>query len=188
MATASKAALREQLLAARNGVADAVRASEAGMLNEHLEPAVSSGSTVCAYVPVGTEPGSVQLLDMLLRRAGGCCCRLRARPVTALRCRCGGANTGQANSSAVGGDCSSRPSPGCPSRPLPRPAWWWSRRWQSTVGGSGWAEAAASTTLTGRPRPSARLIAMVRDDELIDELPAEPHDVAMTHVVTRGMG
>ena len=25
---------------------------------------------------------------------------------------------------------------------------------------------------------------MVRDDELVDELPAEPHDVAMTHVIT----
>src|SRR5271155_2421172 len=38
-------------------------------------------------------------------------------------------------------------------------------------------------SLAGRD-PRARLIAMVRDDELIDELPAEPHDVAMTHVVT----
>src|ERR1700761_1022477 len=70
MPTATKAALREQLLAARGGVADAVRAAEALMLNEHLEPVVSGGSTVCAYVPVGTEPGSIELLDMLLRRSG----------------------------------------------------------------------------------------------------------------------
>ncbi len=40
------------------------------MLSEHLEPVVSSGSTVCAYVPVGTEPGSTEMLDMLLRRSG----------------------------------------------------------------------------------------------------------------------
>lgn len=31
---------------------------------------MASDSTVCAYVPVGTEPGSIELLDMLLRRAG----------------------------------------------------------------------------------------------------------------------
>src|ERR1700722_8163202 len=70
MATASKAALRERLLAARDRVADTVRADEARMLCEYLEPTVSSGSTVCAYVPVGSEPGSLQMLDMLLRRAG----------------------------------------------------------------------------------------------------------------------
>ena len=36
--------------------------------------------------------------------------------------------------------------------------------------------------------PQARLIAMVRDDELLDELPAEPHDVPMTHALTPGSG
>src|ERR1700741_5615655 len=70
MATASKAALRERLLAARRGVADDVRAAEARMLIERLELVVSSDTTVCAYVPVGTEPGSIEMLDMLLRRSG----------------------------------------------------------------------------------------------------------------------
>jgi 5-formyltetrahydrofolate cyclo-ligase len=32
--------------------------------------------------------------------------------------------------------------------------------------------------------PSARLVAVVRDDELVDRLPAEPHDVRMTHALT----
>ena len=32
--------------------------------------------------------------------------------------------------------------------------------------------------------PAARLVAVVRDDELVDELPAEPHDVPMTHALT----
>ncbi|EUA57685.1 5-formyltetrahydrofolate cyclo-ligase family protein [Mycobacterium intracellulare 1956] len=73
MATTGKAALREQLLAARRRVADDVRAAEADLLREKLEAPesiVASDSTVCAYVPVGTEPGSIELLDMLLRRAG----------------------------------------------------------------------------------------------------------------------
>src|ERR1700733_6216658 len=72
MATTDKAALREQLIAARGRVAEDVRAAEARMLREQLEALeniVSSDSTVCAYVPVGTEPGSVEMLDMLLRRS-----------------------------------------------------------------------------------------------------------------------
>ncbi|RAV14917.1 5-formyltetrahydrofolate cyclo-ligase, partial [Mycobacterium colombiense] len=73
MATTGKAALRDQLLAARRRVADDVRAIEARQLCERLETLesiVTSGSTVCAYVPVGTEPGSAAMLDTLLRRTG----------------------------------------------------------------------------------------------------------------------
>ena len=36
--------------------------------------------------------------------------------------------------------------------------------------------------------PSALLIAVVRDDELVDRLPDEPHDVPMTHALTPGFG
>src|ERR1700752_1585411 len=36
--------------------------------------------------------------------------------------------------------------------------------------------------------PAARLIAVVRDEELVDELPVEPHDVTMTHALTPGYG
>jgi 5-formyltetrahydrofolate cyclo-ligase len=36
--------------------------------------------------------------------------------------------------------------------------------------------------------PAARLIAVVRDDELVDALPAEPHDVPMTHALTPSSG
>ena len=57
MATTAKTALRERLLAARRSVTSDVRANEARSLTEHLEAVVSIGSTVCAYVPVGVEPG-----------------------------------------------------------------------------------------------------------------------------------
>jgi 5-formyltetrahydrofolate cyclo-ligase len=36
--------------------------------------------------------------------------------------------------------------------------------------------------------PSARLVAVVRDDELVTVLPAEPHDVPMTHALTPRRG
>ena len=54
----TKAQRRKALLAARRAVTDAVRAAEAQQLCEHLTEVVTAGDTVCAYVPVGAEPGS----------------------------------------------------------------------------------------------------------------------------------
>src|ERR1700744_4656978 len=70
MAPPSKTALQGRLRAARRRLVDDVRPAEARMLSDHLESVASGAGTVCAYVPVGTEPGSVELLDTLLRRAG----------------------------------------------------------------------------------------------------------------------
>ena len=39
--------------------------------------------------------------------------------------------------------------------------------------------------LAGR---AALLVAVVRDDEIVDHLPSEPHDVPMTHALTPGRG
>ncbi|HXO57559.1 MAG TPA: 5-formyltetrahydrofolate cyclo-ligase, partial [Mycobacterium sp.] len=69
MATAGKAALRERLLAARRSVSEDAHAAEARSLADHVNAFVNSGGTVCAYVPVGAEPGSIQMLDALLRQA-----------------------------------------------------------------------------------------------------------------------
>jgi 5-formyltetrahydrofolate cyclo-ligase len=189
MAPASKAALRKQLLAARSGVADAVRASEARMLTEHLEPAVSSGSTVCAYVPVGTEPGSVELLDMLLRRAGRVLLPIAhtADDGVPLQLRWGPYRPGELVRGRWG--LLEPADPWLPSSTLAEaalvvvPALAVDRQGVRLGRGRGFYDRA----LAGRD-PRARLIAMVRDDELVDELPAEPHDVAMTHVVTPGHG
>ena len=40
----------------------------------------------------------------------------------------------------------------------------------------------------GLRNPDARLIAVVRDEELLDEVPHEPHDVPVTHALTPGHG
>jgi 5-formyltetrahydrofolate cyclo-ligase len=42
-------------------------------------------------------------------------------------------------------------------------------------------------SLVGRD-PHADLVAVVRDEELVDELPCESHDVPMTHALTPGRG
>jgi 5-formyltetrahydrofolate cyclo-ligase len=188
MPTASKAALREQLVAARVGVADDVRAAEARMLSEHLEPMVSSGSTVCAYVPVGTEPGSVDMLDMLLRRSG--------RVLLPIARTTGPGNKGMPlplrwgeyrPGALVPGPWGllEPPEPALPESALAEaalvivPALAVDRRGARLGRGRGFYD----RSLDGRD-PQARLVAMVRDVEFVDELPTEPHDVPMTHVIT----
>ncbi|MFZ3303074.1 MAG: 5-formyltetrahydrofolate cyclo-ligase, partial [Mycobacterium sp.] len=69
MATEGKAALRDRLLAARRSVSDDAHAAEAQSLANHVSALVNRGDTVCAYVPVGAEPGSVEMLDALSRHA-----------------------------------------------------------------------------------------------------------------------
>jgi 5-formyltetrahydrofolate cyclo-ligase len=189
MTTSGKAALREQVLAARSCVADDVRAAEARMLNEQLELAVSSGSTVCAYVPVGTEPGSIAMLDMLLRRSrrvllpvartsgDGTPMRLRwaeYRPGALVRGRWG---------------LLEPPGPWLPESALAEaemvvvPALAVDQRGARLGRGRGFYD----RSLDGR-NPQTRLVAMVRDIEFVDELPADSHDVPMTHVITPGRG
>jgi 5-formyltetrahydrofolate cyclo-ligase len=189
MPTASKAALREQLAAARGGVADAVRAVEARMLCEHLEPVVSSGSTVCAYVPVGTEPGSIEMLDMLLRRSGRVLLPVARNSAdgTPVPLR-----WGEYRPDALVPGQWGLLEPAEPVRPASAlaeatlvivPALAVDRRGVRLGRGRGFYD----RSLNGRD-PQARLVAMVRDVEFVDELPAEPHDVPMTHVITPQRG
>jgi 5-formyltetrahydrofolate cyclo-ligase len=189
MASGNKAVLREQLLAARRQVADDVRAAEATMLNKHLEPVVSTGSIVCAHVPVGAEPGSIKMLDMLLGRA-----KRVLLPV--------------ARTSADGVPLPLRWGE-YRSDGLAQGRWGLLEPLEPWLPESALAEAELvlvpalavdrSGVRLGRGRGfydrslaardlHARLMAVVRDEELVDELPAEPHDVAMTHALTPRRG
>jgi 5-formyltetrahydrofolate cyclo-ligase len=192
MATGTKAALREQLLLARRRVADEVRAAEARMLSEHLEPVVSTDCTVCAYVPVDTEPGSIEMLDVLLRRAGRVLLPVArtAADGTALPLRWGEYRPGGPNGLIRGRwGLLEPPEPWLPESALAEaglvliPALAVDQRGARLGRGRGFYD----RSLTGRD-PHARLIAVVRDDELVDELPADPHDVRMTHALTPRRG
>jgi 5-formyltetrahydrofolate cyclo-ligase len=66
---ATKDEWRSHLLAARRAVPPDVHAAEAAAIAGFVSNLVSAGETVCCYVPVGTEPGSRQMLDDL-RSAG----------------------------------------------------------------------------------------------------------------------
>jgi 5-formyltetrahydrofolate cyclo-ligase len=189
MATASKAALRERLQAARGRVADDLRAAEARRFGEHLELAVTSNSTVCAYVPVGAEPGSIEVLDVLLRCAGRVLLPV-ARTTgddIPLPLRWGEYRPGQLVRGLWG--LLEPPEPWLPGSALAEaslillPALAVDRHGVRLGKGRGFYD----RSLAGS-NPRARLIALVRDEELVDELPSEPHDVLMTHALTPQRG
>ena len=193
MAAPSKAALRDQLLAARSRVADAVRATEARMLGEHLDALVGDrafrGSTICAYMPVKTEPGSIEMLDMLVRRSARVLlpvARTGAEDVP-LPLRWGEYRPGALTRGRWG--LLEPPEPWLPSSALADaglvlvPALAVDRAGVRLGRGRGFYD----RSLPNRD-PRAWLLAMVRDEELVDKLPADPHDVPMTHALTPRRG
>jgi len=189
VATEGKAALRDRLLAARRAVSDDAHAREARSLADHVNVLVKGGGTVCAYVPVGAEPGSLDMLDALLRQADRV-----LLPV---------ARTNADDSAAALQWSEYRPGHLVTARfGLLEPAGPW-------LPATALAEASVvlvpalavdrTGARLGRGRgfydrtlvlsdQRARLIAVVRDEELLDALPHEPHDVPMTHALTPGRG
>lgn len=192
MATTSKAALREQLQAARRRVADAVRTEEARRLCEHLEAPgsiVSSGATVCAYVPVGAEPGSIDMVEALLRRSARVLLPVARTTAdkAALPLRWGEYRPGTLTSARWG--LLEPPEPWLPASAIAEaalilvPALAVDRSGVRLGRGRGFYD----RSLGGRD-PRARLVAVVRDAEVLDDLPAEAHDVPMTHALTPRRG
>jgi 5-formyltetrahydrofolate cyclo-ligase len=185
MATTTKAEMRERLLTARRGVADEARAEEARLLASEVEAAVSGGGTVCAYVPVGAEPGSIDMLDMLLRRSVRVLLPIArtAADDTPLPLGWGEYRRGELTRGRWG--LLEPAEPHLPASALAEagailvPALAVDRSGVRLGRGGGFYD----RSLTGR-NTDARLIAVVRDEELVDELPAEPHDVRMTHALT----
>lgn len=158
------------------------------MLCAALAPVVGAG-TVCAYVPVSTEPGSVAMLDMLARRAGRV---LLPVARTAADGSPMALQWGEYRPDALAaGPWGLREPlpPWLPASALAEaalvvvPALAVDRRGVRLGRGAGFYD----RSLPARD-PRARLIAVVRDVELLDELPAEPHDVAMTHALTPRRG
>jgi 5-formyltetrahydrofolate cyclo-ligase len=189
VATAGKAALRQRLLAARRSVSDGARADEARSLADHVNVVVDSGGTVCAYVPVGAEPGSIEMLDVLLQRANRVL--LPVARTTAdnspVALQWGEYRPGQLVAARFG--LLEPAGPWLPATALADasvvlvPALAVDRTGVRLGRGRGFYD----RTLVSR-NPHARLVAVIRDEELLDELPHEPHDVPMTHALTPGRG
>lgn len=189
MNTVSKALLREQLIASRRAVPEAVRQAEAAALKTHVESIADLAATVCAYVPVRTEPGSPALLDALT--AAGVRVLLPISRVgadgTPQPLWWGRYSHGQLVPAGFGllepAGAALPPEAVAEAGAVLVPALAVDRRGVRLGRGAGFYD--RSLPLRA---PAARLIAVVRDDELRDELPGEPHDVRMTDVLTPGRG
>jgi 5-formyltetrahydrofolate cyclo-ligase len=183
--SATKTELRAQILLTRRSLAAERHDAEAHALCSHLSAFISGGETVCAYVPVGSEPGSIELIDSLLRMDA------RVLLPVARHDTAGIPMPLQWGSYRPGGLVEARFGLREPAEPwLPAdavaaapvvlvPALAVDRTGVRLGRGAGFYD--RSLVLA---HPAARLVAVVRDDEVVDKLPAEPHDVRMTHALT----
>ncbi|WP_067710455.1 5-formyltetrahydrofolate cyclo-ligase [Nocardia yamanashiensis] len=187
-----KRAWREEILARRKAVPREVRereaealAAAAGEIAGSLAAASGPDAVwVCAYVPVGSEPGSVAMLDAL--RDGGARVLL---PVTGEPGPLDWAEylgperlrRGRFGLSEPDGE----PAPGglANAAAILIPALAVDRRGVRLGRGAGYYDRSLSAC-----RADARLIAVVRDDEVVERLPEEAHDHRMGWVLTPAGG
>ena len=182
--TTTKDQLRRQILAGREAQDPADHAVEAAALTAAVR-AMTVPATVCAYVPVGREPGGVSMLDAL-RDAGA---RVLL-PITVTDAA--GAplpllwaeyRTGELVRARYG--LLEPAGPALPAETIALaalvlvPALAVDRHGTRVGRGAGFYD--RSLPLCG---PGTALMAVVRDDELLDTVPGEEHDVAMTHALT----
>ncbi|NKU85931.1 5-formyltetrahydrofolate cyclo-ligase [Rhodococcus hoagii] len=143
-----------------------------------------AGATVCAYVPVGSEPGSIEMLDAL--RAAGLRVLL---PVTVTRPARVGRVHGRRRAGRGGPRTAGTHRSGVAGRRGRvrvrdlRPGARRGRAGTRLGRGAGFYD----RTL-GCADPGAALVAVVRDCELVPTLPADPHDVRMHYALTPGRG
>ena len=184
-----KTELRAGVLRARRAVPADVRDTEARALCHWLPSLVRSGQTVCAYVPVGSEPGSHMLLETLTELGVRVLLPVarndgdgRAMPM-----QWGPYEPGALVAAEFG--LREPPPPWLPAGHIADaevvlvPALAVDRRGNRLGRGAGFYDRSLIYAA-----PQARLVAVVRDEELVDVLPADPHDVRMTHALTPSGG
>ncbi|MDQ4093469.1 MAG: 5-formyltetrahydrofolate cyclo-ligase [Actinomycetota bacterium] len=193
----AKRELRRRLIAARQAVPAVVREAEAAALAAARLPLGVTG-TVCAYWPVGAEPGSPALLDGLVRRG----CRVLLPVVSSTRA---GVAAGSARSDPAPLDWAEytgvgslrvgpfglyepiRPRLGCAAIATAVlvlvPALVVDHHGVRLGRGGGYYDRTLPLAAPGTP-----LVAVVRDDEVVTSLPVQPHDVPVSAALTPRQG
>ncbi|MFN8088715.1 MAG: 5-formyltetrahydrofolate cyclo-ligase [Mycobacterium sp.] len=183
-----KAQLRATLLASRRAVPAPVRSAEASALAAHAEDAVDTGDTVCAYVPVRSEPGSPELLERLRDR----CARLLL-PIVCMDAgepvplRWGAYVPGELAAGRFG--LLEPTGPALPPTALADaavvfvPALAVDRHGVRLGRGGGFYD----RSLIYRA-DDCKLVAVVRDSEIVETLPGDAHDIHMSHALSPHRG
>ena len=181
---AGKRELRSEILRRRRARTPEQRLADADALVRWLPQLVHAGTVVCAYVPIGTEPGSLTMLDALVD-AGAQVLLPVTRPDTPL-------SWGWYRPGHLSGAQFGLLEPAAPHLPpdaigqaavILVPALGVDRAGVRLGRGAGFYDRSLALAA-----PDAQLVAVVFDDDLLPELPAEPHDVPMTHALTPGSG
>ncbi|MFC5994288.1 5-formyltetrahydrofolate cyclo-ligase [Pseudonocardia hispaniensis] len=185
--TAAKNELRRRLSAARRAASPQQRAEWAAALAVATgQLAAQTGGPVCAYLPIGSEPGSVAGLDAL--RAAGHEVLLPVVPKVAGPLEWARyEGPGSLTEGPLGLREPTTDRQGVTAITKARlvlvPALAVDRRGVRLGRGGGYYD---------RTLPLARadvvVAAMLHDDELVDELPTEPHDVRVSAVVRPATG
>lgn len=184
-----KSHVRAEILAARRSSTRQTRADEAVRLAGHLSTLAAPDTTICAYIPVGSEPGSIGMIDDLVQRGMTVLLPVARedRNGTPLPLQWGPYTPGELAAAPFG--LQEPRAPWLPADAVARaeivlvPALAVDRDGARLGRGAGYYDRTLALAAS-----SALLIAVVRDDELVDRLPSEPHDVAMTHALTPGRG
>lgn len=177
----SKQVWRTRVLAARRSLSDDVRAAEAEALTRAL--LAVTGEVVCAFVPVGHEPGSPELPDVL-RAAGR---RVLLPVVTGSGLLDWAEHTGRdtlrQGRYRVLEPTGPRLGPATLSTVdvVLLPALAVDRLGTRLGRGGGHYDRSLRLVAPGTP-----VLAVVRDAELVDRLPVEPHDMPVSGVITPG--
>ncbi|MDG4665861.1 5-formyltetrahydrofolate cyclo-ligase [Mycobacterium sp. 236(2023)] len=187
--TSTKTQVRAAILAARRSVSQQTREGEAADLARHLAALIAPRSTVCAYVPVGSEPGSVALIDDLVARHIEVLLPVARENAdgTPLPLQWGRYTPGHLDAAPFG--LREPPPPRLPAETVTTadvvlvPALAVDRDGARLGRGAGYYDRTLALA-----RPGALLVAVVRDEELVDHLPSEAHDVRMTHALTPEQG
>jgi 5-formyltetrahydrofolate cyclo-ligase len=174
---------RRRLVAARRAVPAAVREREAAALAATPLPGLPG--TVCAYWPVGAEPGSPELLDGLVRRGCPVLLPVVNSPGPLDWAQYTGPGLLQVGPLGLPEPAGSRL--GCAAIATAVlvlvPALAVDRTGVRLGRGGGHYDRTLPLATPGTP-----LVAIVRDDEVLAALPAQPHDVPVTAALTPARG
>ena len=185
MARTSKAVWRTRILSARHHLESDLRHVEERALTAAAASLAPAGSTVCAYVPVGSEPGSTAFLDALVdtgltvlvpvTREGSALSWARYLGESSLVPATFGLRepTGEILPPEAVGE----------AHTVLVPALAVDLRGVRLGRGAGFYDRTLHLA-----SPDARIVAVVRDDELVAELPEDPHDIRMGWALTPGKG
>lgn len=187
-ADTTKAGLRRSILRERREMSAEQRRSEAEALLRHLLAHVPANATICAYVPVGSEPGSRESLNALAA-AGVRVLLPVAREVDGLpQPLAWGEYHADGLVEAPFGLREPAP-PWLPPEAIAQaalvcvPALAVDRSGVRLGRGAGFYDRSLHLA-----SPTTALVAVVRDEELVEHLPGEAHDVPMTHALTPSLG